>query len=173
MSRSTAGAPRAFRSAPTTMTTDVSSRPRGRRSSGTRYSILVCNVVEVGSEAARIDRQAWRVLGSANGVAAKSGVVLIAVCAAFALPSCGGDGSKVFGESAEPCAPVLSQRDQAAVDDGADCFISEVSDGNVVVWDVMSWTDEGDPVPIRYEFDGDKVTITDGIRRGTATARAR
>lgn len=86
--------------------------------------------------------------------------VLIAVCVSALLAGCGGDGSKVFGEAAEPCPPVLSQRDQGAVDDGAICFISEVSAGNPVVWDVLSWTDEGDPIPIRYEFDGDRVTIT-------------
>lgn len=92
---------------------------------------------------------------------------LIAVCATALLAGCGGDGSKVFGETAEPCSPVLSQRDQGAVDDGAACFISEVSAGNPVVWDVMSWTDEGDPIPIRYEFDGDKVTITTDSTRDT------
>ena len=97
----------------------------------------------------------------------RGGFVLIAACAAALLAGCGADGSKVFGEKAEPCPPVLSQRDQGAVEVGAVCFISEVAAGNPVVWDVMSWTDEGDPIPIRYEFNGDKVTITRDSSRDT------
>ncbi|MBK6501548.1 MULTISPECIES: hypothetical protein [Candidatus Neomicrothrix] len=38
--------------------------------------------------------------------------------------------------------------------------MTEFEAGSPVVWDVVFSTTEGDPVPVRHEFDGKTVTIT-------------
>lgn len=83
---------------------------------------------------------------------------------------CGGDGSKVFGDQSEPCpATVLTNGsdDDQKIDDGADCLMTEFEAGRPVVWDVLVPTVEGDPIPTRYAFDGDSVTITTDFSRDT------
>ena len=73
------------------------------------------------------------------------------------------EGTKIFGEQTEPCPPTVLSND---VDDerrlraGAACFLAEVGAGRSVTWDVLVPTIEGDPVPTRYNFDGESVTIT-------------
>lgn len=88
---------------------------------------------------------------------------LVAVWAVVAACGGSGDGSMIFGERSGPCAPtVLANEDDDAekVEEGADCFLAELDAGRPVVWDVLLVTVEGDPIPTRYEFDGDTVTIT-------------
>lgn len=90
-------------------------------------------------------------------------VVLTAVIAA-----CGADGSKVFGERSEPCpATVLinGAGDDRKLKDGSDCLMAEFDAGRPVVWDVLVPTVEGDPIPTRFAFDGDVVTITSDFSR--------
>ena len=111
-------------------------------------------------------------------------LALAAVAAA-----CGaGEGSKLFGEQTEPCAPIVltnDDTDAAAISTGTECVLAEIDAGRPVTWDVLALTVEGDPIPTRYAFDGDEITITrddtrdefgtggvtvercDGIRRGT------
>ncbi len=77
--------------------------------------------------------------------------------------ACGADGSKVFGAQTEPCQPTEltnSAEDEQRVENGAECFMAEYEAGREVVWDVLSLTVEGDPIPTRYEFNGETVTIT-------------
>lgn len=89
----------------------------------------------------------------------------VTFCGAFAvLSACGQEAaSKVFGEQSEPCpATVLTNSidDDKKIEDGANCFMDEFEAGRTVTWDVLVPTVEGDPIPTRYEFDGESVTIT-------------
>ncbi len=72
------------------------------------------------------------------------------------------DGEKVFGEAPESCpaAVLLNGGGDQNAEEQADCFMAEFEAGRPVVWDVVVSTVEGDPIPIRYEFDGEVVTIT-------------
>lgn len=84
--------------------------------------------------------------------------------------ACGSNGSKVFGEHPEPCkATVLTNGpdDEQKIQDGTDCFMAEFETGRAVVWDVLVPTVEGDPIPTRYEYDGEHVTITTDFSRDT------
>lgn len=81
-----------------------------------------------------------------------------------AVLGCGTDGGLVFGEfdSACPASQRLNQEEQFAA---VNCFLGEVDAGRAVVWDVLRTTVEGDPVPIRYEYDGTRVTIVEDTTR--------
>ena len=71
--------------------------------------------------------------------------------------------TKDFGESSGPCdVTVLSNGpdDEINLADGAACFVREFDAGRPLVWDVVIATVEGDPIPTRYDFDGEIVTIT-------------
>lgn len=73
------------------------------------------------------------------------------------------DASLVFGEDVDSCAPIVLRNDpddERVVKDGVDCFMVEIEAGQPIVWDVLATTVEGDPVPMRYDFDGDVVVIT-------------
>lgn len=77
--------------------------------------------------------------------------------------ACGRDGSKIFGDQSLPCpATVLTNGsdDEQKIDAGSECLMTEFEADRPVVWDVLLPTVEGDPIPTRYAFDGDIVTIT-------------
>ena len=104
------------------------------------------------------------------------------------VAACGGEGSKVFGEQTEPCAPLVltnGDEDTASISTATECLLAEIAARRPVTWDVLAVTVEGDPIPTRYAFDGARITITrddtrdefgrggvtvercDGLRRGT------
>lgn len=92
-------------------------------------------------------------------------VTVAGLCVLTAGRGAGGsraDGSKVFGEQTEPCpaTSLSNDLDDQIANQGTDCFMTEFEAGSPVVWDVVFSTTEGDPVPVRYEFDGETVTIT-------------
>jgi len=95
--------------------------------------------------------------------------------------ACGGrpGESLVFGEHDDACRPTVLRNDledDARLADGGDCFLAEVSAGRPVVWDVLTLTVEGDPIPVRYRYDGTNVVITEDVRRdefGDAGVRVR
>ena len=103
-------------------------------------------------------------------------VVLLAVA-----PACGGGPSEslVFGEHDDACEPTVLRNevdDDARLADGGDCFVAEVAAGRPVVWDLLRLTVEGDPIPVRYDYDGTEVVITEDFRRdafGDAGVRVR
>ena len=71
--------------------------------------------------------------------------------------------TKDFGESSGPCdATVLTNGpdDETNLADGAACFVREFEAGRPLVWDVAIATVEGDPIPTRYDFDGENLIIT-------------
>ncbi len=73
------------------------------------------------------------------------------------------EGSKVFGEHTEQCAATVLTNDvddDAVLAAGVACFVEAFEAGQPAIWDVVVATVEGDPVPSRYDYDGETVTIT-------------
>ena len=71
--------------------------------------------------------------------------------------------TKEFGETTGSCDVTVLDNgpdDEINLADGAGCFVREVDAGRPVVWDVVIATVEGDPIPTRYDFNGEMVTIT-------------
>jgi hypothetical protein len=71
--------------------------------------------------------------------------------------------TKDFGESSGPCGVTVLTNgpdDEVNLADGAACFVREFDSGRPLVWDVAIATVEGDPIPTRYDFDGQIVFIT-------------
>ncbi len=111
-------------------------------------------------------------------------IAALAVPLAVSLTACGSSGAGsgdglVFGESTEPCAPIVLTNDtddETKVRDGSDCLLAAVESGEAVIWDVLAVTVEGDPIPVRYASDGDVVVITDDSTRdefGNGTVEVR
>lgn len=102
-----------------------------------------------------------------------SRIASVTVTAALvaSLVACGGsngDDGLVFGESIAPCAPTVLSNDvddQTKARDGSSCLLAAVETGEPVTWDVLRVTVEGDPMPIRYAYDGEFVVITDDSTR--------
>lgn len=97
-----------------------------------------------------------------------SAATFLGLCAV--TNACGGDGSKVFGDRSEPCSSTVltnGSDDDQKIDDGTECLMTEFEAGRSVVWDVLVPTVEGDPIPTRYAFDGDTVSITTDFSRDT------
>lgn len=97
-----------------------------------------------------------------------SAAIVLGLC--VAITACGGDGSKVFGGESGPCPAIVLTNgvdDEQQVADGSECLMTEFESGRAVVWDVLQVTVEGDPIPTRYAFDGDIVTITTDSSRDT------
>jgi hypothetical protein len=71
--------------------------------------------------------------------------------------------TKVFGEHDDPCEPTTlnhEPEDQQTLATGAACFLAEHDAGRAVIWDVLYYTPEGDPIVSRYDYDGTAITIT-------------
>lgn len=105
----------------------------------------------------------------APAVVARRTSLILAVTAAVVV-GCGDahGGDLVFGAADTACDSIVltnDPEDEAAVADGSACFLAEVDADRPTVWDVRSVTVEGDPTPVRYDFDGDRVTITTDDRR--------
>lgn len=89
--------------------------------------------------------------------------LLVAAVALVLLTGCGNDQSKVFGGQSSACPPTVLTNDvddAQKIDDGSACFFGEIDAGRVVVWDVLVPTVEGDPILIRYDFNGEVTIIT-------------
>lgn len=88
-------------------------------------------------------------------------------------------GVPFFGGNDDQCPSTVlsnSDDDQAVLQQGADCFLSEVEAGTPVVWDLSLPTVEGDPIFSRYLFDGEAVWLlgdsrADEFGRGTVSAQ--
>lgn len=101
------------------------------------------------------------------------------IAAITACGSAASEGSLVFGDQEGPCTATILRNeieDERDVDEGAACFLGEVDAERAVVWDVLAPTVEGDPILIRYDFDGETVTITtdstrDEFGNGRVTAQ--
>ncbi|MFT7648184.1 MAG: hypothetical protein ACI8Y4_002935 [Candidatus Poriferisodalaceae bacterium] len=48
--------------------------------------------------------------------------------------------------------------------EGVDCFLAEYEAGRPTVWDVVTLTVEGDPIPYRLDYNGETATITTDTR---------
>lgn len=93
--------------------------------------------------------------------------VLLAL-GAVALAGCGVGSTLRFGESTEPCAPIVLTNgvdDEVALEEAATCLATAIDAGEPFTWDVLQVTTEGDPIPRRIEFDGERFEITDDYRR--------
>lgn len=78
-------------------------------------------------------------------------------------PGVGGGGALVFGESTEPCEPVVlsnDAEDDAKLDHAATCLEAAIVAGEPFEWDLLQVTVEGDPIPLRLAYDGEAYTIT-------------
>ena len=93
---------------------------------------------------------------------------LILLASVSIVAACGGEGSLVFGETSEPCAPVVLSNDvddEAKLASAASCLEAAIDAGRPFTWDLLQVTVEGDPIPTRYAFDGDEFTITEDSTR--------
>lgn len=95
---------------------------------------------------------------------------LAAGVALVLFAGCSDDQSKVFGGQSSACSPTVFTNDvddAQKLEDGSTCFFSEVDAGRAVVWDVLVPTVEGDPIPSRYDFNGEITIITTDSSRDT------
>lgn len=91
--------------------------------------------------------------------------IVVPLFAVSVIAGCGGDGSLVFGETSDPCEPVVltndPESDDLHLDRAVTCLEVAIAAGDPFTWDLVQVTVEGDPIPLRIAYDGDAYTITE------------
>ena len=97
-----------------------------------------------------------------------AGVVVLVM----SLAGCAGPGDPtpppVFGEIDGGCGVTVLTNDVGDEDvlrTGVECLIERFDTGETVVWDLIVPTVEGDPILLRYEGDGEQITIIEDTTR--------